>query len=85
MERSIRYNFLIDLESIQNKLSTDYSLTMYFSRRFPHIDGPSFSPYKKSILQRSITCSFFFQELYSHIDKNSGEKVRGYVSRQNSK
>ena len=28
---------------------------------------------------------FFFQELYSHIDKNSGEKVGVYVSRQNSK
>ena len=26
-----------------------------------------------SIFQRSVTCSFF-QELYSHIDKNSGEK-----------
>ena len=29
--------------------------------------------YKMSIFQRSVTCSFF-QELYSHIDKNSGEK-----------
>ena len=46
MERSIRYNFLIDLESIQHKLSTDYSLNIYFSRRFPYVDGPSFSPYK---------------------------------------
>ena len=27
------------------------------------------------IFQRSVTCSFFFQELYSHIDKNPGEKV----------
>ena len=26
-----------------------------------------------SIFQRSVTCSFF-PELYSHIDKNSGEK-----------
>ena len=46
MERSIRYNFLIDLESIQHKLSSDYSLHMYFSRRFPYIDGPSLSLYK---------------------------------------
>ena len=47
MERSIRYNFfLIDLESIQRKLSFDYSLNIYFSRCFPYIDGPSFSPYK---------------------------------------
>ena len=28
---------------------------------------------------------FMVQELYSHIDKNSGEKVSGYVSGQNSK
>ena len=46
MERSKRYNFLIDLESIQHKLSSDYSLNVYFLRRFPYIDGPSFSPYK---------------------------------------
>ena len=29
--------------------------------------------YKMSIFERSVTCSFF-QELYSHIEKNSGEK-----------
>ena len=28
---------------------------------------------------------FLFQELFSHIDKNSGGKVWGYVPRQNSK
>ena len=27
------------------------------------------------IFQRSVICSFFFQELYSHIDKSSGGKV----------
>ena len=77
MEKLIRYAFLIDLESIQHKLSSDYSLNIYFPRRFPCIDGPSFlrtNPYKMSIFQRSVTCSFF-QELYSHIDKNSDEKV----------
>ena len=37
---------MIDLESIQHKLSADYSLTIYFSCRFPYNDGPSFSPYK---------------------------------------
>ena len=37
---------LIDLESIQHKLSSDYSLDVYFLRRFPYIDGPSFSPYE---------------------------------------
>ena len=46
MEKSIRYNFLIDLENILHKLSSDYSFNMCFSRRFPYIDGPSFPPYK---------------------------------------
>ena len=46
MERSTRYNFFIDLERIQHKLSSDYSLSIYFSCRFPYIDGSSFSPYK---------------------------------------
>ena len=46
MERSIRYNFFIDLESIQHQLSSDYSLNICFSRRFPYIDGPSSSPNK---------------------------------------
>ena len=41
MERSIRYNFFVDLESIQHKLSSDYSLNICSSRRFPYIDGPS--------------------------------------------
>ena len=46
MERSIRYNSFDDLESIQHKLSSDYSLNIYFSSCFPYIEGPSFSPYK---------------------------------------
>ena len=81
MERSIRYNFFDWLESIQHKLSFDYGLSIYFSRRFFHIDGPWFfrtNPYKMSIFQRSVTCRFF-QEWYSHVDKNSGQKVWGYV------
>ena len=41
--RSMRHNSLIDLESIQHKLSSDYSLTICFSLRFPLADGPSFS------------------------------------------
>ena len=53
---------MIDLESIQHKLSSDYSLTICFSRRFPYIDG---------------NMQFFFQELFSDIDKNSGEKFEG--------
>ena len=77
MERSIRYNFLIDLESIQHKLSSDYSLKIYFSCRLPCIDSPSFSPYKplqNVDFSKVGNMQFFFQELYSHIDKNSGEK-----------
>ena len=76
---------LIDLESIQQELSSDYSLNMYFSRRFPYIDGPSFSPYKplqNVDFSKVDKMQFSFQELYSRIDKNS---VCGYVSRQNSK
>ena len=77
MERSIRYNFLIDLESMQHKLSSDYSLTANFSRRFPCIDGQSFSPYKplQNVNFSKVGNMQFFQELYSHIDNNSGEKV----------
>ena len=29
--------FLVDLESIQHRLSSDYSLNICFSRRFPYI------------------------------------------------
>ena len=68
---------MIDLESIQHKLSTDYSLTIYFSRRFPYIYGLSFSPYKplqKVDFAKVGNMKFFFQELYSDIDKSSGEK-----------
>ena len=37
---------MVDLKSIQHKLSSDYGLNMYFSRRFLYIDGPPFSPHK---------------------------------------
>ena len=76
MERSIRYNFFIDLESIQHKLSSDYSLNIYSSRRFPYIDSPSFSPYKplQNVDFSKVGNMQFFQELYSHTDKNPGEK-----------
>ena len=42
------FQSFVDLESIQHKLLSDYSLTVDFSCRFPHIDGLSFSPYKPS-------------------------------------
>ena len=68
---------VFDLESIQLKLSSDHSLTIWFSRSFPNIDGLSFSPYKPykmAIFETSVTCTFL-QELYLQIDKNSAEKV----------
>ena len=69
---------MIDLKSIQHKLSSDYSLNIYFSRRFPCIDGPSFSPYKPlQNVDFSKVGSSFFLELYSHIDKNSMETFEG--------
>ena len=46
MERSIRYNFFIDLKSIQHKVSSDYSLNICSSCRFPYVDSLSFSLYK---------------------------------------
>ena len=68
---------MIDLESIQHKLSSDYSLNMYFSRCFPFIDGPSFfrtDPYKMSIFQRSVTCSFFFRNCTHILTRTQGKK-----------
>ena len=55
---------LIDLESIQHNLSSDYGLNIRFSSRFPYIH------------KHAGFCCFFFQKLYSHIDKNSGECLR---------
>ena len=66
-------SLLLILESIQLKLSSDYRLNIYFSRRFPYIDGPSFSPYKPFL---GIVLTYG-QELL--------EKVWGYVSHHNSK
>ena len=59
MKMLIRYDFLIDLESIHNKLSSDYSLNICFSRRFPCTDGQSFSQYKLSIFEKLVTCRSF--------------------------
>ena len=61
------------LQSIQHKLSSDYGLNICFSHRFPYIDGPSFSPHKplQSVRFGKVgNMQFFFQELYSYIDKN---------------
>ena len=67
---------MIDLESNQHSLSSDYGLNIYFSRRFPNIYGPSFPSYKSLQnvdFSKIGNMQFFFQQLYSHIDKNSGE------------
>ena len=78
MERTITYNFFIDLESIQHKLSFDYSFSLYVSRPvFPILmvhTSLRTNLYKMFIFERSVICSYF-KELCSHIDKNSGEKV----------
>ena len=75
MERSVRYDFLIDLESIQHRLSSNYSLNMCFSRRFPYIDGPSFfrtNPNEMSIFERSFA---LFSRNCAHIlTRTQGEK-----------
>ena len=77
MERLISYDFLIDFESIQHKLSSDYTLNIYVSRAvFPLLMVHHFlhiNLYKMSIFERSVTCSFFFQELYSLLKRNQGE------------
>ena len=81
------YIFFIDLESIQHKLSSDYSLNICFSRCFPYIDGPKFSPYKP--LQNVNFWKVGIMQLFSGIVltywQELREKVWGYVSRRNSK
>ena len=67
MESSIRYDFFIDLESIQHKLSSDYSVDIHFSRRFPYIDGPSFSPCKPSQNFWKVSNMLFFFRNCTHI------------------
>ena len=75
MERLIRYNFLIDLESIQHKLSSDYSLNICFSLRFPYIDGPSFSLYKP--LQNVNFLKAGSMQFFSGIVLTYREELRG--------
>ena len=77
MERSIRYNFLIDLESIQHKLSSDYRLNIHLKRRFPHIDSPSFSPYKplqNVDLSKVGNMQFFFRNCAHILTRIHGKK-----------
>ena len=64
MERSKRYHLLIDLESIQHELSSDYSLNICFRVVFLILMVHHFlhtSPYKMSVFERSVTCSFFWE------------------------
>ena len=69
--------FFIDLESIQHKLSSDYSLDIYFSRRFPYIDGPSFSPYKplqNVDFSKVGNMQFFFRNCTHILTRTQGKK-----------
>ena len=77
MESSIRFNLFIDLESIRHKLSSDYSLNIYFSRRFPYIDGPSFYPYKPlQNVDFSKVCNmqFVFRNCTHILTRTQGKK-----------
>ena len=86
MERSIRYTFLIDLESIQHKLSSDYSLRIYFSRRFPYIDGPSmvhpwsihgsssYQPLQNVDFSEVGDMQFFFRDCTHILTRTQGKK-----------
>ena len=77
MERSIRYNFSIDLERIQHNLSSDYSLNIYFLSRFPYIDSPSFSPYKplqNVDFSKVSNMQFFSRNCTYVLTRTQGEK-----------
>ena len=69
--------FLIDLESIQHKLSSDYSLTICFSRRFLHIDGPSFSTYKR--LRKVGNMQFFFRNCTHMLARTQEKKFEDMI------
>ena len=68
---------MIDLESIQQKLSSDYSLNIYFSRLFPYIDGPSFSlyePLQNVDFSKVGNVQFFFRNCTHILTRTKGEK-----------
>ena len=46
MKLSIRYNVFIDLDGIDNKLSSECNFNICFLLRFPFTDSQSFSQYK---------------------------------------
>ena len=68
---------MIDLEIIQHKLSSDYSLNIYFLCRFPFIDGPSFSSYKplqKFDFSKVSNIQGFFRNCTHILTRTQGEK-----------
>ena len=68
---------MIDLESIQRKPSSDYSLDICFARRFPYIDGPSFSPYKplqNVDFSKVGNMQFFFRNCTHILTRTQGKK-----------
>ena len=68
---------MINLESIQHKLSSDYSLNIYFSCHFLYIDGPSFSPYKSLQnvdFSKVGNVQFFFRNFTRILTRTQGKK-----------
>ena len=77
MERSIRYNFLLIWRAF-NISSHLIIVLIYISRAvFPILMVHHFlhtNPYKMSIFQRSVTCSFFFRNCTHILTRTQGEK-----------
>ena len=68
---------MIDFQRIQHKLSSIYSLNISFSRRFPYIDGPSFSPYKplqNVDVSKVSNMQFFFRNCTHILTRTQGKK-----------
>ena len=68
---------MIDFQSIQHKPSSDYSLNICFSRRFPYIDGPSFSPHKplqNVDFSKVGSMQFFFRNCTHILTRTQGKK-----------
>ena len=80
--------FFIDWDSIHNKLPSDYSLNICFSRRFLYADSPeivqSCSEYRMFIFETSVTLRFF-HKLYPPVFTRTPEKKFEDVFLQNSK
>ena len=76
MKMLIRCNFLIDLDSTHNKLSSDYSFNICFSCCFPYTDGQSFSQYKplRIVHFRRVSNMWIFFANFTHLLTRAQEK-----------